>query len=85
MGVSFINKKAFVRRLFELIHNRKPKSMEFPELDIEWKNFRFNKIKAVVDDAHDLVHKNNKQLSAAVFPYPEMAQQNPKYDFHYDQ
>jgi len=60
---------------FELIHNRNPKPMEFPELDIEWKNFRFNKIKAVVDDAYDLVHKNNKQLSAAVFPYPEMAGQ----------
>ena len=62
-------------REFEIIYNKNPKTMKLPDLDIEWKNFRLNKIKAIVDDAYDLVHKNNKKLSAAVFPYPEMAGQ----------
>ena len=27
----------------------------------------------MVNDAYEIVHKNNKELTAAVFPYPEMA------------
>jgi uncharacterized lipoprotein YddW (UPF0748 family) len=40
---------------------------------MEWKNFRLNAIQAVVNDAYAIAHKHNKQLTAAVFPYPEMA------------
>ena len=58
---------------FEKIHHKDPREMENPALDIEWKQFRLNKIKAVVDDAYKIVHENGKNLTAAVFPYPEMA------------
>lgn len=58
---------------FEKIHHKNPREMENPAIDIEWKQFRLNKIKAVVDDAYDIVHKYGKNLTAAVFPYPEMA------------
>ena len=40
---------------------------------MEWKNFRLNAVKSVVDDAYEIAHKHNKILTAAVFPYPEMA------------
>ena len=40
---------------------------------MEWKNFRLNAIRNLVNDAYEIVHKNNKNLTAAVFPYPEMA------------
>ena len=60
---------------FETSHGRNPKNLESPELDIEWTNFRLNKIKSIVDDAYKIVQKQNKKLSAAVFPYPEMAGQ----------
>ncbi len=55
-------------------HNhRDPRKSEHPEIDMEWKQFRLNKIKTVVDEAYKIAHHNNKELSAAVFPYPEMA------------
>ncbi len=54
-------------------HHRDPRKMEHPEIDMEWKQFRLNKIKSVVDEAYKIAHKYNKELSAAVFPYPEMA------------
>jgi uncharacterized lipoprotein YddW (UPF0748 family) len=58
---------------FEKSHHKNPRDFKNPALDIEWKQFRLNKIKAVVDDAYEIVHKNGKVLTAAVFPYPEMA------------
>jgi uncharacterized lipoprotein YddW (UPF0748 family) len=58
---------------FEKIHHKNPKESKNTAIDMEWKNFRLNAIKALVDDAYKIVHKNNKKLTAAVFPYPEMA------------
>lgn len=58
---------------FEKIHHKNPKESHNTSIDMEWKNFRLNAIKAVVDDAYNIVHKYNKSLTAAVFPYPEMA------------
>ena len=58
---------------FEEEHHKNPRNMEHPELDMEWKQFRLNKIRDLVNDAYKIVHEHNKQLSAAVFPYPEMA------------
>ncbi len=42
----------------------------------EWEIFRLNNINSFVNTAYDIVHKNNKLLSAAVFPTPEMARKN---------
>lgn len=60
---------------FEKLHHKNPRDFENPAIDMEWKNFRLNRVKAIVDDAYDIVHKNDKILTAAVFPYPEMADQ----------
>jgi uncharacterized lipoprotein YddW (UPF0748 family) len=40
---------------------------------MEWKQFRLNRVKDIVNDAYVIAHKYNKKLTAAVFPYPEMA------------
>ena len=58
---------------FEKIHHKNPKDFTNPAIDMEWKNFRLNKVKAIVDDAYEIAHQNNKSLTAAVFPYTEMA------------
>lgn len=58
---------------FMKVHHRNPREMEHPEIDIEWKQFRLNQVKRVVDECYKIVHKHNKKLAAAVFPYPEMA------------
>ncbi|WP_242084362.1 putative glycoside hydrolase [Aestuariivivens sediminis] len=58
---------------FEKMHHKNPRDIENTAIDMEWKNFRLNAIKSVVDDAYKIVHRYNKRLTAAVFPYPEMA------------
>ncbi|MGB0881176.1 MAG: putative glycoside hydrolase [Polaribacter sp.] len=58
---------------FEKIHHKNPKESKNTAIDMEWKNFRLNAIKSVVDDSYKIAHSYNKILTAAVFPYPEMA------------
>jgi uncharacterized lipoprotein YddW (UPF0748 family) len=58
---------------FEKEHHKNPRDFSNPAIDMEWKQFRLNKVKAIVDDAYKIAHSNNKLLTAAVFPYPEMA------------
>lgn len=58
---------------FEKEHHKNPRDSENPAIDMEWKQFRLNKVKAIVDEAYEIAHNNNKILTAAVFPYPEMA------------
>lgn len=58
---------------FKKLYGKDITKAEVPAIDIEWKQFRLNEIKAVVDGAYDIAHKHGKQLTAAVFPYPEMA------------
>jgi uncharacterized lipoprotein YddW (UPF0748 family) len=58
---------------FEKEHHKNPKKFNNPAIDMEWKNFRLNKVKAIVDEAYKITHENGKLLTAAVFPYPEMA------------
>ena len=63
------------REKFKYEHGRDPILIENPELDIEWRQFRLNSIKKVVDKAYEIVKGKNINLSAAVFPYPTMAAQ----------
>lgn len=58
---------------FEKIHHKNPRDFERPNIDMEWKNFRLNRVKAIVDDAYEIAHAHDKILTSAVFPYPEMA------------
>ena len=58
---------------FEDIHHKNPLKSRNTSIDMEWKNFRLNSIKNIVDDAYGIAKENNKKLTAAVFPYPEMA------------
>ncbi len=58
---------------FKEQYGKDPRTMEHPEIDIEWKQFRLNEIKKVVDHAYKIAHNHDKILTAAVFPYPEMA------------
>ena len=58
---------------FEDIHHKSPLDSSNTSIDMEWKNFRLNSVKNIVDDAYKLTKANNKKLTAAVFPYPEMA------------
>lgn len=58
---------------FEKLHHKNPREIENTSIDMEWKQFRLNAIRNVVNEAYAIAHKYNKNLTAAVFPYPEMA------------
>jgi uncharacterized lipoprotein YddW (UPF0748 family) len=58
---------------FEEIHHKNPNDSHNTSIDMEWKNFRLNSIKNIVNDAYEIARANDKNLTAAVFPYPEMA------------
>ncbi|WP_241507260.1 hypothetical protein [Aquimarina sediminis] len=58
---------------FQKEHHKNPKDAKYIAIDIEWKQFRLNQVKKIVDDAYQIAHKYDKKLTAAVFPYPEMA------------
>ncbi|WP_409557735.1 family 10 glycosylhydrolase [Allomuricauda sp. SCSIO 64092] len=58
---------------FKKLHGKDIRETEVPAIDMEWKQFRLNEIKVVVDGAQEIAHKYGKILTAAVFPYPEMA------------
>lgn len=60
---------------FEKIHHKNPRTFKNPAIDIEWKQFRLNKIRDLVNDAAKIVRQKGKKITAAVFPYPEMADQ----------
>ena len=55
------------------MHHKNPREIKNTSIDMEWKQFRLNRVRDVVNDAYKIVHKYNKNLTAAVFPYPEMA------------
>lgn len=58
---------------FEREHHKNPRHFKTPAIDMEWKQFRLNKIRDLVNEAAEIVHKKGKKITAAVFPYPEMA------------
>lgn len=58
---------------FEKEHHKNPRNSKNTSIDMEWKQFRLNAIRNLVNDAYKIVHEHNKKLTAAVFPYPEMA------------
>ncbi|MDP4184729.1 MAG: putative glycoside hydrolase, partial [Bacteroidota bacterium] len=44
-----------------------------PDLDEQWKQYRYDSVTRFVNRLAKLVHKQKKVISAAVFPYPELA------------
>ena len=54
-------------------HGYRPDSLEDPTQDEEWRQYRWDSITNLVNKISAAVHSNGKKLSAAVFPYPELA------------
>jgi len=58
-----------------------PLKMDHPELSTEWRQFRLNAVTSLVNELADIVHDCDKQISAAVFPFPEMARSMVRQDW----
>ena len=63
------------REAFKAQFGYDPQYMEHPELSTEWRQFRLNAITTLVNECAEIAHQNDQQLSAAVFPFPEMSRQ----------
>ena len=63
------------REGFKEIFGKDPIEMENPELSTEWRQFRLNAVTSLVNELVEIAHKNNQQMTAAVFPFPEMSRQ----------
>jgi uncharacterized lipoprotein YddW (UPF0748 family) len=58
---------------FKDIFGYDPLDLDHPELSTEWRQYRLNAITTLVNELSDLAHQKGHNLSAAVFPFPEMS------------
>lgn len=63
------------REGFKKIFDRDPMDLKNPELSTEWRQFRLNAVTSLVNELVDISHESNHQMTAAVFPFPEMSRQ----------
>ncbi|MBN1971975.1 MAG: family 10 glycosylhydrolase [Candidatus Delongbacteria bacterium] len=61
------------RNNFKLEYGVDPLNFSDPSEIREWKEFRLRSINRVVNKLSKFIKENGKKVSAAVFPYPEMA------------
>ena len=69
------------REGFKKLFGIDPMAMEHPELSTEWLQYRLNAVTSLVNEIAQEVHERNKQLSAAVFPFPVMSRQMVRQDW----
>lgn len=63
------------REGFKKIFGKDPMEMEHPELSPEWRQYRLNAVTSLVNEIADIAHESHNNLTAAVFPFPEMSRQ----------
>lgn len=69
------------RKGFKELFGYDPLDLEFPELSTEWRQFRLNAVTDLVNELAEIVHGNNKKISAAVFPFPLMSRTMVRQDW----
>ncbi|MHB8581059.1 MAG: family 10 glycosylhydrolase [Ignavibacteriaceae bacterium] len=69
------------RKEFKKIFGVDPMEMAHPELSNEWLQFRLNAVTSLVNELADIAHEHNTKISAAVFPFPELARHNVRQDW----
>jgi uncharacterized lipoprotein YddW (UPF0748 family) len=69
------------RNNFRQISGQDPLTIADQATNEAWRDYRLNSITKVVDEVYDLVHKNGKILSAAVFPTPQLAKTRVRQDW----
>jgi uncharacterized lipoprotein YddW (UPF0748 family) len=57
------------------------RSIPDPQLDENWRNFRWQSISSLVNELTNLVHSCHKQISSAVFPTPAIARKLVRQDW----
>lgn len=55
--------------------------IEFPEASLSWRQFRYDAITTIVNKLAKVASGHKKQITAAVFPTPEVARRNVRQDW----
>lgn len=55
--------------------------VEFPEASLSWRLFRYHAVTGIVNTLANVAHSRKKQITAAVFPTPEVARRNVRQDW----
>lgn len=55
--------------------------MEYPSQSPSWRKFRYDQISTVVNNLAEVAHKHKKDITAAVFPTPEIARRIVRQDW----
>jgi uncharacterized lipoprotein YddW (UPF0748 family) len=58
---------------FEAEYGYDPKDQDDPSQDPKWRKYRWDSVTNLVNQVASAVHAENKLISAAVFPYPDLA------------
>jgi len=56
-------------------------AIAFPEASLSWRQYRYNAITTIVNKLAVVAGKHKKQITAAVFPTPEVARRNVRQDW----
>ena len=69
------------RNKFKAEHKTDPLNIDDPAENKDWVEFRYNSITSLVNDIYQVVNAEDKLLSAAVFPTPELAKKLVRQDW----
>ncbi|WP_165041759.1 family 10 glycosylhydrolase [Dysgonomonas sp. ZJ709] len=56
-------------------------SMEYPQESLSWRTFRYDAVSNIVNKISEVAKANNKPLTAAVFPTPDVAKRIVRQDW----
>lgn len=69
------------RRKFTEMEGIDPLKLPDPPSNQAWLNYRYDGVTNIVNSISEFIHKNGKLVSAAVFPYPELAKKLVRQDW----
>ncbi|MGQ7868019.1 family 10 glycosylhydrolase [Sunxiuqinia sp. sy24] len=69
------------RSNYKEMHGVDPLELEYPDQSLSWRNYRYDRITDIVNQASAIAHKHKKQITAAVFPTPEVARRIVRQDW----
>lgn len=69
------------RQNFKAKYGTDPLDLEYPDQSLSWRNYRYNQITNIVNQLAEIAHQKDKQITAAVFPTPEVARRIVRQDW----
>ncbi|HLN74441.1 MAG TPA: family 10 glycosylhydrolase [Prolixibacteraceae bacterium] len=69
------------RNNYKQMHGVDPLDLQYPDQSLSWRQYRYDRITNVVNQLANIAHQHKKQITAAVFPTPEVARRIVRQDW----